>query len=131
MEKVLNQQEIDAMVVAARGGTMGKAGEPVVSPWDVRHAGQIGREQLEAMNALHGDFARSLTNSVAAYLRVSFAAALVSVQHLTYGEFLHQVPEVTYLARIRLLPLDTKGLLQLDHSAAYPLVDVLLGGEGN
>src|SRR5208337_1821126 len=130
MEKVLNQQEIDAMVLAARDGAAHKAGEPVVSSWDVRHAGQIGREQLEAMNALHGDFARNLTDSVAAYLRISFTAALVSAQHLTYGEFLRQVPDVTYLASFRLLPLDTKGLLQLDLSAAYPLIDVLLGGEG-
>ena len=118
------------MVLAARGGEARKAGGPVVSAWDVRHAGQIGREQLEAMNALHGDFASSLTDSVAAYLRISFTAALVSAQHLTYGEFLRQVPDVTYLASFRLLPLDTKGLLQLDLSAAYPLIDVLLGGEG-
>jgi len=130
VQKVLNQKEIDAMVLAARGGKAGKAGEPLVSAWDVRQAGQIGRAQLEAMNALHGDFARNLTDAVAGYLRASFAAALVSAQNLAYGEFLSQVPDVTYLASFRLLPLGTTGLLQLDLSAAYPLIDVLLGGEG-
>jgi len=54
MEKVLDQQEIDDMVRAARSGTAtaGSAG-PVVQAWDVRQAGQIGREQLRAINQLH------------------------------------------------------------------------------
>ena len=130
MEKVLSQQQIDAMVRAARGGA-DQAGAPTVSPWNVQQAGQIGQRQLEAMNALHGVFARSLTDAVAAYLRISFTAALVSVQHLAYGEFLSQVPDITYLASFRLPPLASTGLLQLDLSAAYPLIDVLLGGEGN
>lgn len=105
MEKVLNQEEIDAMVRAARGGG-GDAGthQAVVVPWDVRRAGQIGREQLQAISTLHETFARNLTHSVGAYLRVAFTAALVSAEHLTYSEFLQRVPEVTYLATCKLSP---------------------------
>jgi flagellar motor switch protein FliM len=56
MEKVLNQGEIDAMVRAARSGRASNAvrvAQPVVQPWDIRQAGQIGREQLTAINQLH------------------------------------------------------------------------------
>ena len=67
----------------------------------------------------------------ARYLRTSFTAALVSAEHLTYGEFLRRIPEVTYLASFRLQPVGATVVLQLDLSAAFPLVDVLLGGEGN
>ncbi len=64
------------------------------------------------------------------YLRIIFNAALVSAEHLTYVEFLQRVPEVTYLASIKLDPVGAIGLLQLDLAVAFPLIDVLLGGEG-
>jgi flagellar motor switch protein FliM len=133
MEKVLNQEEIDAMVRAARGGSDGgtaAAKAAVVTLWDARQAGQIGSDQVRQISSLHEGFARNLTNSLAAYLRVTFSAALVSAEHLAYRELLQRIPETTYLACCRLSPLGTAALLQLDLSAAYPLIDILLGGEG-
>lgn len=133
MEKVLNQEQIDAMVRAARGsnGSAGLPGQqPVAVRWDARQASQIGREQVQAISVLHEGFARNLTHSVGAYLRVAFTAALVSAEHLTYSEFLQRIPEVTYLATCKLAPVDAIALLQLDLAVAFPLIDVLLGGEG-
>jgi flagellar motor switch protein FliM len=132
MEKVLNQEEIDDMVRAARSGhaaTTGATG-PVVQSWDVRQAGQIGREQLRAINQLHEVFARNLTTSIGGYLRIVFDCSLVSAEHLTYREFLQRIPEKTYLASINLAPVDTTAVLQLDLAIAFPIIDVLLGGEG-
>ncbi len=131
MEKVLNQEEIDDMVRAARSGNAatGSTG-PVVQPWDVRQAGQIGREQLRAINQLHELFARSLTTSIGGYLRIVFDCSLVSAEHLTYREFLQRVPEKTYLASVNLAPVDTSAVLQLDLAIAFPIIDVMLGGEG-
>src|SRR5271167_4064028 len=108
MQNELNQKQIDAMVQAARSGghtDTGPTKEPRVEPWDVRRAGQIGREQLQAITQLHESFARSLTHALGAYLRVVFSAALVSAEHLTYREFLHRIPETTYLASCRLDPM--------------------------
>lgn len=133
MQKVLNQEEIDAMVRAARGGggTEAKpAGQPHVEAWDLQRAGQIGREQLQTITALHESFARNLTHSLGAYLRVVFAANLVSAEHLTYREFLQRMPETTYLASCRLDPTGLNAALQLDLKVAFPIIDLLLGGEG-
>jgi len=131
MEKVLNQEEIDDMVRAARSGTAtaGSAG-PVVQAWDVRQAGQIGREQLRAINQLHELFARNLTTSVGGYLRIAFDCSLVSAEHLTYREFLQRVPEKTYLASIELAPIGAAAVLQVDLAIVFPIIDVMLGGEG-
>jgi flagellar motor switch protein FliM len=129
MEKVLNQQEIDAMVRDARGGAAG-AKSAVVTPWDVRQAGQMGREQVQSISDLHESFARNLTQAVAGYLRVEFKAALVSAEHLAYREFLQRVPEVSYVATCALAPVGAIALLQMDSTVAFPLIDVLLGGEG-
>jgi flagellar motor switch protein FliM len=101
-----------------------------VELWDVRRAGQIGREQLRAITSLHEGFARNLTHSLGAYLRVVFAATLVSAEHLTYREFLQRIPETTYLASCRLDPTGVNAALQLDLKVAFPIIDLLLGGEG-
>jgi flagellar motor switch protein FliM len=131
MEKVLNQQEIDDMVRAARSGNpaAGSTG-PVVQPWDIRQAGQIGNEQLRAINQLHELFARNLSISIGGYLRIAFDCSLVSAEHLTYREFLQRVPEKTYLASIDLAPVGAVAVLQLDLAIAFPIIDVMLGGEG-
>jgi flagellar motor switch protein FliM len=133
MQNELNQEQIDAMIQAARsgGGTeTGPAKEPKIETWDVRRAGQIRREQLQAITQLHEGFARSLTHSLGAYLRVVFAATLVSAEHLTYREFLERIPETTYLAACKLEPMGVMGALQLDLKVGLPIVDLLLGGEG-
>lgn len=133
MQKVLNQEEIDAMVRAARGGAPShSASAPPVAAelWDVRRAGRIGREQLQTITALHENFARSLTHSLGAYLRVVFATNLVSAEHLSYREFLQSIPETTYLASCRLDPTGLNAVLQLDLKVAFPIIDLLLGGEG-
>jgi flagellar motor switch protein FliM len=130
MEKVLNQEEIDAMVRVARGGAPDEASANNVTPWDVRQAGQIGREQMRSISLLHEGFARNLTHSLGAYLRIGFEAKLVSAEHVVYRDFLAGIPEATYLASCHLAPVGANALLHLDLAVAFPLVDVLLGGEG-
>lgn len=132
MDKVLNQREIDEMVRAARSGPATSAAPtgPVVVPWDIRQAGQIGPEQLRAINQLHELFARNLTTSVGGFLRIAFDCSLVSAEHLTYREFLQRMPEKTYLASCDLAPFGALAIVQLDLGIAFPLIDVMLGGEG-
>lgn len=131
MEKVLNQEEIDAMVRAARGHAPESSVESKVQPWDFRKVGQIGREPLRSLTQLHESLARNLTHSLAAYLRVVFDANLVSVEQLGYAEFLSRVPELAYLATVQLEPMSAIAGLQLDLSLAFPIIDLLLGGHGS
>jgi flagellar motor switch protein FliM len=64
------------------------------------------------------------------FLRIAFDCSLVSAEHLTYREFLQRVPEKTYLASCDLAPFGALAVLQLDLGIAFPLLDVLMGGEG-
>jgi flagellar motor switch protein FliM len=130
MEKVLNQSEIDEIVQRARSGGAVRSSGPVIQPWDVRQAGQIGPEQLRAINQLHENFARNLSNSIGGYLRIVFDCSLVSAEHLTYREYLQRIPERTYIASCDLSPVDAAAVLQLDLAICYPIIDVMLGGEG-
>jgi flagellar motor switch protein FliM len=111
-------------------GSIFAAPSQTVAVWDARQSGQIGREPMRAITLLHESFARNLTHALGAYLRIVFEAALESAQHLYYRDFLQRLPEVTYLSSCKLVPIDTPALLQLDLSIAFPLIDLLLGGEG-
>jgi flagellar motor switch protein FliM len=128
MDTVLNQQQIDALVREARGASV-RTSVPVVR-WDYRQAGRLGREQMEAINGLHEIFARNLTHSTGAYLRITFSVALVSAEHFSYREFVGGVPEGAYLSSCKLAPFGARGLIQLDLGVSFALIDVLLGGEG-
>src|SRR5258708_30414653 len=104
------------MVRAARGGAL--SSEPSVTRWDYRQAGRIGREQLDSISALHEGFARSLTNSIGAYLRIGFQVGLVSAEHLTYRDFIGGIPEHSYLGSCKLVPFGATALIQLDMAVA-------------
>lgn len=65
-----------------------------------------------------------------AYLRIGFQAGLASAEHLSYREFLGNVPERSYLGSVKLAPFGAAALIQMDITVAFPLIDVLLGGEG-
>ena len=122
------------MVRAARGQTDGGGAPPAVGQtikaFSFRQAGQLTGEQEHALTILHEGFARNLAQSLGAYLRVLFEAALASVEQITYGEFLQKVPKVAYMMSFLVQPMGATAALQLDHSLVFPLIDIMLGGTG-
>jgi flagellar motor switch protein FliM len=133
MEKVLSQGEIDALFRAARGDATAneEAGAgTLVESWDLHQAGLLGKEQLHSVSQLHESFARNLTSAIGGYLRDTFEVALVAVEQLAYRDFLARFSDTTYYSTFRLPPNQASGVLQMDLSLAFPIVDLLLGGQG-
>jgi len=135
MEKILNQEEIDALFHAAqdRAGRRKQAegqSRPVTA-CNFRRAGMMTRDQLRALNELHDSFVRGLARSLAAQLRVAAEVNLVSTEQMTYGEFLQRVPEINYVVSALLPALDVMAAVVLDLQIAFPIIDLLLGGPGN
>jgi flagellar motor switch protein FliM len=133
MDKTLKQNEIDALFQAARS-TMPEADPSEVKaravPYNFSSAGQISTEQLRAISMLNDLFARNLTHNLAAWLRTRFQVNLVSAEQIQFNEFLLRIPEISYVASVRLEPLGALSVLQLDLALAPPIIDLLLGGEG-
>ena len=131
MEKVLNQDEIDAMFRVAIGRSQGaQSSAPTYKPCDFKQAGQIKKDQVRAISSLHEGFARNLTNALGAYLRVIFEVNLVSVEQLTFREFLQRIPDLAYLATFQVKPMGATAALDLEPSLVFPIIDLLLGGVG-
>ena len=133
MEKILKQDEIDALFNAAhvtdtdpaRGETRQK-----VVPYNFSSAGQISNEQLRAISMLNDLFARNLTHNLAAWLRTRFQVNLVSAEQIQFNDFVMRIPEISYVASVRLEPLGALSVLQFDLALAPPIIDLLLGGGG-
>jgi flagellar motor switch protein FliM len=64
-------------------------------------------------------------------LRVGFEAAVVSVEQLSYAEFLGRVPDITYLCSLNIAPVAAAAVAQLDLQLGFPVIDLLLGGTGS
>lgn len=133
MKKTLKQDEIDALFQVAsitsdeRGAIRPRQR---VVPYDFSSAGQISTEQLRAISMLNDLFARNLTHNLAAWLRTRFQVNLVSAEQIPFNDFLLRIPEIGYVASVRLEPLGAVSVLQLDLAIAPPMIDLLLGGEG-
>src|SRR5215831_11879744 len=133
MEKMPNPDEIDALFQAARASSEPpriQKESPAVLHYNFGRAGQISNEQLRAISMLNDLFARNLTHNLAAWLRCRFHVNLVSAEQIPFNEFLLRIPEISYVASVRLEPLGALSVLQLEMSLAPPIIDLLLGGEG-
>jgi flagellar motor switch protein FliM len=132
-EKTLKQDEIDALFEAACSSASESARTEVrarVVPYSFSSAGQISNEQLRAISMLNDLFARNLTHNLAAWLRTRFQVNLVSAEQIPFNEFLMRIPEINYVASVRLQPLGAVSVLQLDLALGPPMIDLLLGGDG-
>jgi flagellar motor switch protein FliM len=133
MDKMLGQDDIEAMFAAARlEAEKGQAAQArdTAEKYDFTRVGQISDEQMKAISAVNDFFARNLMHTVGGWLRTNFQVKLVAGEQLPYTEFLDRLVEPTYLGSVRLEPLGALGLLELDLALASPMVDVLLGGVG-
>lgn len=132
-EKTLQQDEIDALFEAARRTAPASPRPEVrakVVPYNFSSAGQISNDQLRAISMLNDLFARNLTHNLSAWLRTWFQVNLVSAEQIQFNEFLLRIPEISYVASVRLEPLGALSVLQLDLGLAPPMIDLLLGGDG-
>jgi flagellar motor switch protein FliM len=131
-ETTLGHEEIHALFQAARSRASGAGGgtQSQAVAYSFSSAGQISNEQLRAISMLNDLFARNLTHNLAAWLRTRFQVNLVSAEQITFNEFLLRIPEISYVASVRLDPLGAVSVLQFDLGLAPPIVDLLLGGDG-
>ncbi len=98
--------------------------------FDFRRPDRIAKSQLRAIHQLHDNFVRNLVSSLSAYLRSYLIINLVSVEQLSYSEFLECLPSPTCIASLGLKPYDGNAVLELNSSLIFPILEILLGGDG-
>jgi len=126
LSRQLTQQEIDAVFQTFHE----KKRESPAVKFDFRRPDRIPKSQVRAIHLLHDTFVRNLVSSLSAYLRSYLTVNLVSVEQLSYAEFLDGLPSPTCIVSLGLSPYDGNGALELNPSLVFPILEMLLGGTG-
>src|SRR5580765_8386414 len=109
MLKTLDHSEIDALFKASQSSRSAPAGPPKkVVLCDLRLANRLTADQVAAVTSLHESFARRLSGSLAAHLRVAFEMNLASAAQMTFREFTSRMPDLTYFASLHVMPIDAR-----------------------
>lgn len=128
MNRQLTQQEIDAVFQKIKGRAEDAASK--AAAFDFRRPDRIAKSQVRAIHLLHENFVRNLASSLSAYLRSYLTVNLISVEQLSYGEFLEGLPSPTCLVSLSLRPYDGNALIELNPSLIFPIIEIILGGKG-
>ena len=136
MSEVLSQSEIDALLSALSTGELDveeiktEEKSKKVKIYDFKRPDKFSKDQIRTLQMLHDSFARLLTTSLSAQLRTMVQIQVVSVEQLTYDEFVRSIPTLTTLTIFDMEPLEGSGILELGPNVTFPIIDRLLGGPG-
>lgn len=127
MKRELSQQEIDA--VFQRTGETDQ-NRPAVLPLDFSRIDRIPKSQIRAVHQLHEDFSRNSAANLSAYLRAHVSMNLVSLEQISYAEFLEGLASPTFIAFVGLRPYEGAAVLEVSPALVFTFVEMLLGGDG-
>lgn len=135
MSKILSQDEIHVLLTStadlapSSGLDQPLEGDAVIA-YNFRRPDRVSKEQIRSLHFLHDRFARNVSTSLSAYLRTVTEVNVTSVEQLTYSEFLISLPDPTVFYAISLTPIEGLGVLELNPSVAFSMIDRMLGGSG-
>jgi len=130
MKKVLSQEEIDAVFKGTSADSGREPPPPDVAPFDLSHLDRIPKSQLRALHLVHENFVRNLASSLSAYLRSYVALNLVSLEQISYSEFLDGLSFPTCIAYVGLSPYDGTAVLELNMTLMFTFLELLMGSKG-
>jgi flagellar motor switch protein FliM len=138
MDKILSQDEINALfsTMTAEGAVVPESPDAPEIPdtdavkYDFVRSDRLAKDQIRSIHQLHTQFARHLTSSLSAYLRALVEVSLISVDQVSYGEFLKQVSDPTLICSLSMLPMHGNVAMEISPPLAFPVIDILLGGPG-
>lgn len=136
MQDVLSQQEIDALLSSLSTGDVSaeeikqEQEEKRIRLYDFRRPNRFSTEQMRTLEMMHENFARLLTTFFSAHLRTAADINLLSVQELTYDEFIRSVLNPTVMLVGRTRELDSDMIMEMNPVLAFTVIERMLGGPG-
>lgn len=137
MKKALSQQEIDSLIHAISSGELdseeiNKEKETHrVRNYDFRRPNKLSKDHISAIKSIYDNYARMVTNLLSNQLRTDVEIKVVSIEQVSYGEFIKSIPNPTLLSFFRMEPLMGSFILEANPRYGFHLVDLLCGGSLN
>ncbi len=138
MADVLSQSEVESLLAALDPGS--QIAPPVVDTtkrddvrgqitvYDFKRPERVSKDHMRAFQAMHEGFSREYGAGLSSMLRSIIEVKLISVDQLTYSEFVFSLENPTCFNLLYSDGLHGHVILDLNPSIIFPIVDRLLGG---
>ncbi len=143
MADVLSQSEVESLLAALDGGGDGDGAATAHAPltaadlggfdapisiYDFKRPERVSKEQMRAFQALHEGFSREFGAALSGMLRTIVECKLISVDQLTYSEFVFSLENPTCFNMLESDVLEGYLILDVNPGIVFPILDRLLGG---
>ncbi len=124
-DRVLNQDEIDSLLGfdPNAGGVAELTGVQALI-----NSALVSYERLPMLEIVFDRLVRLATTSLRNFTSDNVEVALDSISSVRFGDYLNSIPLPAILSVIKAEEWDNFGLLTVDSSLIYSMIDVLLGG---
>lgn len=123
--RILNQDEIDSLLGfdASVEEDADKAGIRAII-----NSALVSYERLPMLEVVFDRLVRLMTTSLRNFTSDNVEVSLDNITSIRFGDYLNSIPLPAILSVFRAVEWDNYGLLTVDSSLIYSIVDVLLGG---
>ena len=135
-EDVLSQSEIDKLLSALSDGSVSaeevkaEEEERKVKVYDFKRPDRFSKDQIRTLFMLHESFSRLLNTYLSASLRTMVDIEVLSVEQLTYQEFVQSMANPSVIGILALPPLKGNIIVEVNTDVAFAYIDRVFGGEG-
>ena len=135
-EDVLSQTEIDKLLSALSDGSVSaeevkaEEEERKVKVYDFKRPDRFSKDQIRTLFMLHESFSRLLNTYLSASLRTMVEIEVMSVEQLTYQEFVQSMANPSVIGILALPPLKGNIIVEVGTDVAFAYIDRVFGGEG-
>lgn len=134
MEKILSQEEIDALLKGMEEGKVDtepdKTARSGLVRYDFANQDRIIRGRMATLEMINDHFARHFRNSLSMSLRKVIEVSARGIEMVKFGEFLRSLSVPASLHLFKMDPLRGHAILALDPKLVFTLLDLFLGGAG-
>ncbi|MBI3439942.1 MAG: flagellar motor switch protein FliM [Proteobacteria bacterium] len=124
-ERILNQDEIHSLLGFGLGDdeNSGRTGVRAII-----NSALISYERLPMLEIVFDRLVRLMTTSLRNFTSDNVEVSLDQISSIRFGDYLNSIPLPAIISVFRAEQLDNFGLVTVDSSLIYSIVDVLLGG---
>ena len=125
--RVLDQDEIDSLLGIGGGGGGGGEDQPS-GIQAILNSALVSYERLPMLEIVFDRLVRMLSTSLRNFTSDNVEVSLDNITAIRFGDYLNSIPLPAMLGVFKAEEWDNFGLVMVDSSLTYSIVDVLLGG---
>ena len=136
MNKILAQDEVDALLRGLSGGEVESSSDPSVDdsgvvPFDLANQDRIIRGRMPVLEIVNDRFSRLYTSTLSNMVRKRVEVNPISVDMAKFGDFMRSLPVPTSINIFKMDPLRGNAIMIVDARLVFALVECIFGGQGS